>query len=152
IKNELPKTKIPFPLNFLIRNAPEPILNPVSSPNLSTPVSRGAYLVKMGSCADCHTPQDHGAPVPGMEFAGGFVLELPTGAVASANITPDPSGISYYDENLFIHAIREGQVGARPLNPAMPWWYFAKMTDDDLKAVFAYLRTVKPVQHRVDNA
>jgi hypothetical protein len=87
-----------------------------------------------------------------LDFAGGFVLKGPTGTVASANITPDPSGISYYDESLFLHAMREGRVGARQLNAAMPWWFYGKLTDDDLKSIFAYLRALKPVKHKVDNA
>jgi hypothetical protein len=89
--------------------------------------------------------------LPGLDFAGGFVLKGPWGEAASANITPDPSGISYYDEALFIRTIRTGQVQARKLNSVMPWVYFRNMTDDDLKAIFAYLRTLRPVQHRVDN-
>ena len=71
--------------------------------------------------------------------------------VASANLTPDASGIGYYHEALFVETIRTGSVGARKLNSAMPWWTFRNMTDDDLKAVFAYLRTLKPVHHDVDN-
>jgi hypothetical protein len=47
--------------------------------------------------------------------------------------------------------MRTGKVGARELNPIMPWGAMRNMTDDDLKAIFAYLRTVKPVHHRVDN-
>ena len=46
--------------------------------------------------------------------------------------------------------MRTGHVGARPLNAPMPWWFFKNMSDDDLKSIFAYLRTVKPVHHRVD--
>ncbi len=151
VRNELPQISIPFPLSFFVKNVPEPVTAPVPAPDQSTPVARGAYLVKMGSCADCHTPQERGQPIAGLDFAGGFVLQGPTGVVASANITPDPSGIPYYDENLFIHAIREGKVGARHLNAAMPWWFYGKMTEDDLKSVFAYLRTLKPVRHKVDN-
>jgi mono/diheme cytochrome c family protein len=106
----------------------------------------------MGSCSDCHTPIENGQPIAGLEFAGGFVFSLPTGVVASSNITPDPSGISYYDEKLFIRALREGKVGARQLNAAMPWYFYSGMTDQDLKSIFAYLQTVKPIKHRVDNA
>jgi mono/diheme cytochrome c family protein len=151
IRSQLPAIKIPFPLNFLIKNMPQPISAPVPAPDQSTLVARGAYLVKMGSCADCHTPSERGQPIAGLEFAGGFVMTEPIGTVASANITPDASGISYYDESLFIHAMREGKVGARQLNGIMPWWFYGKMTDDDLKSVFAYLRTLKPIKHRVDN-
>lgn len=151
VRNQLPATRIPFPSNFLTNDVPQPVTVPVPPPDQSTPVARGAYLVRMGTCADCHTPQEKGRPVEGMGFAGGLVLTGPTGKVASSNITPDASGISYYDENLFIRAMHEGRVGARTLNATMPWSFFAQMTDDDLKAVFAYLRTLKPVKHRVDN-
>src|SRR2546425_373899 len=152
VRNQLPPTTIPFPISFFIKNVPQPVSSLVPAPDQSTAVARGAYLVKMGRCADCHTPTERGQQLPGLDFAGGFVTRLPTGVVASANITPDPSGISYYDENLFIHAMREGKVGARQLNAAMPWWLYGKMTDDDLKSVFAYLRTLKPIKHHVDNA
>ena len=85
-------------------------------------------------------------------FAGGFNLKGPWGDVTGVNITPDPSGISCYDEDLFIRTLRTGHVGARPLNSIMPWAYFRNMNDDDLKAIFAFLRTVPPKQHRVDNS
>ena len=151
VRNELPKTKMPFPLNLLNNSMPEPINGPVPQPDQSTPIARGTYLVKMGSCADCHTPQEKGKPLQGLDFAGGAIFDGPMGRVASANITPDASGISYFDENLFLHSMREGKVGARQLNPAMPWVFYGKMTDDDLKSIFAFLRTLKPVNHRVDN-
>src|SRR5712664_981359 len=141
IRNSLPATNIPFPLNFLIKSAPRPLMTAVPQLDQSTPVARGAYLAKMGVCADCHTPQERGQPVAGLDFAGGFVLKGPTGTVASANITPDPSGISYYDENLFLRSIHEGRVGARTLNATMPWSFYSQMSDDDLKSLFAYLRT-----------
>jgi hypothetical protein len=66
-------------------------------------------------------------------------------------LTPDPSGISYYDEAQFLKTMHVGKVGARKISPLMPWWYFGQMNDDDLKAIFAYLRTLKPIHHRVDN-
>lgn len=75
----------------------------------------------------------------------------PPGETTSPNITPDPSGISYYDETLFLEMMRTGQVKARKLNVTMPWNLYGKMTDDDLKAIFAYLKTVPAVNHKVDN-
>ena len=73
------------------------------------------------------------------------------GTIASANITPDASGIAYYDESLFMQVMRTGYVKARKLNPLMPVDRYKGLSDDDLKAMFAFLRTVKPVKHRVDN-
>ena len=76
----------------------------------------GKYLVTIASCTECHTPRVRGEIVPGMDFSGGFMLQGPWGAAAGANLTPDPSGIGYYDEALFIQAIRTGYVKARKLN------------------------------------
>jgi mono/diheme cytochrome c family protein len=134
-------TQLIFPVNYLIRDVPEPL------------EKRGKYLVTLAGCRDCHTPQDaHGQPLPGMDFGGGFILDGPWGRVASANITPDPSGISYYDEAMFMQAIRTGLVGARKLNQIMPWHMYRGMTDEDIVAMFAYLKTLNPVRHHVDNA
>ena len=154
VRRELPKTEIIFPVKYLMRNAPEPITEPVSAADATStdPVKRGAYLVNLADCAFCHTPHVRGQAVAGMDFAGGMPLIGPWGTVASANITPDDSGIKYYDEALFIQALRSGYVRARELKPIMPYGEYAHMTDDDLKAIFAYLRTLKPVKHRVDNS
>jgi len=151
VSNQLPQTEIVFPVKYLIRNAPQPVTSPVPDAP-ADPLKRGEYLVQISGCSDCHTPQQRGQPIAGLEFAGGFELSGPFGDVTSANLTPDPSGISYYDEKTFIDAMRTGKVGARNLNPIMPWIMLRNMTDDDLKAMFAYLRTLKPVRHRVDNS
>jgi mono/diheme cytochrome c family protein len=149
VKHALPATALPFPLSRLINVAPQPVQEPVTADDRS-PEARGRYLATVAHCINCHTPKDKfGKPMPGMELAGGDSFG-PT--VVSANITPDPSGISYYDEKLFISALRTGHVGARALNSPMPWWFFKNMSDDDLRAIFAYLKTVKPVHHRVDNS
>jgi mono/diheme cytochrome c family protein len=151
VHNQLPTTKMPFPQNFLIQNVPEPVTTEVPAPDQSTEAKRGAYLVKMAACADCHTPQEKGQPLPGMAFAGGFILYEPKGPVASANITPAASGLGYYNEATFIRALREGKVGARPLHASMPWYYYTRMSDEDLGSIFAFLQTLKPVKHQLDN-
>jgi len=134
-----------------MRSAPEPVTSAVPMPDLSDPVKRGAFLARMASCADCHTPQEKGQVKPGFEFAGGLLFTTPAETVMAANITPDASGISFYDEDLFVQAIRTGKVKARSLSPIMPWYGYRNMTDEDLKAIFADLRTLKPVKHTVDN-
>jgi mono/diheme cytochrome c family protein len=152
VRNPLPQSEIIFPVKYLIRNAPQPLTAQVLPPDLSTLEKRGAYMTTMAGCADCHTPQDaHGAPLSGMDWAGGFILEGPFGRVAGANLTPDPSGIPYYDAKMFVDTIRTGSVRARKLNPIMPTEVYRGMTDEDLTSIFAYLRTVKPIRHRVDN-
>jgi mono/diheme cytochrome c family protein len=152
VRNPLPTTKIIFPVKYLIRSVPEPITEPISMPDISDQVKRGAFLVMIAGCKDCHTPMDHGAPLPNMEMSGGQIFEGPWGRVATANLTPDPSGIPYYDEALFLQTLRTGYVKARSLSPIMPWAQYSGMTDDDLKAIFAYIKTLKPIHHVVDNA
>jgi mono/diheme cytochrome c family protein len=146
------ETKIDFPVKYLIRSVPEPVTSSVSAPDSSDHVKYGQYLATLAGCGECHTRRERGEPLPGLEFAGGWLMRGDWGEVATANITPDPSGISYYDEAVFMEVMRTGYVKARALNPIMPYGQFKYLTDDDLKAIFAYLRTLKPVKHRVDNS
>jgi mono/diheme cytochrome c family protein len=142
VHNPLPQSKINFPVNLLVRGVPEPVTEPVPAP-ATDQLARGKYLVKLG--CGCHNPVDK------LPYAGGEVLGGPWGSVVSANISPDASGISYYSEAMFITTLRTGYVGARKLNSIMPFGEFKNLTDDDLKAMFAYLRTLPAVPHRVDN-
>jgi mono/diheme cytochrome c family protein len=152
-RNPLPKTQLTSSVQRRTQNKPQPITEPVLAPDLSTPVKRGAYLVNIIGCAECHTPEDEkGQTIASMRFGGGLVFEGPWGKVASANLTPDSSGIPYYNQALFIRTLRTGYVGSREINPIMPWWIFRNMTDEDLTSIFAYLQTLPPVNHRVDNS
>ena len=152
IHNQLPATEIIFPVKYLIRSAPEPIAAPVADVVSSDQLKYGTHLADQAGCIDCHTPQVRGQSVSGMDFAGGFPFTGPWGTVASSNITPDPSGIPYYDEALFLDVMRTGQVKGRQLSPVMPTMVYKNLTDDDLKAIFGFLRTTKSVKHRVDNS
>ncbi len=79
----------------------------------------------------------------------------PWGVSYAANLTPDDTGIGAWTESQFFKAIREGKSkgmdGTRPLLPPMPWPAYRNMSDDDLKAVFAYLKSVKPIKNVVPN-
>ena len=152
VRNAVPKTEIIFPVKYIMRNDPQPVTAPVPSPNVSDPIKRGGFLVNLIGCADCHTPVDnHHIPIPDMDFSGGQVFQTPWGIIASANITPDASGISYYDQGIFIKSMRTGTVGARELNKTMPWSVLRNLTDEDLAGMFAYLKTLKPIRHLVDS-
>ena len=152
VRNALPKTKIIFPVKYIIQNDPQPLTTTVPSPDVSDPVKRGRFLVNLIGCGDCHTPVDsHHLSIAGMEFSGGQVFHTAWGTVASSNLTSDPSGIPYYDEATFIKAMRTGTVQARELNKTMPWSVLRNLTDEDLAGIFVYLKTLKPVTHRVDN-
>jgi len=153
IPHQLPRTQVPFPLSRLINSAPRPIVTPVPAPDRSTAAKRGEYIVALSACADCHTPADsRGQRIAGLEFAGGFPLQDVNGRAASANLTSSPSGIPYYNEELFVEVMRTGRVKARELRSLMPWAYYRRMTDEDLKSVFAFLQELKPIKHSVDNS
>jgi mono/diheme cytochrome c family protein len=148
VHNPLPKTNIPAERKRTLEVI-EPLVNPVPQPDMSNPVKRGAYLARVADCAGCHTAWE--APlVPGF-YAGGNMLEHGKEKIFSANLTPDSTGIGYYDDALFISTIRTGQVKARKLSSIMPWIVFRNLNDDDLKDLFAYLRARRPVHHLVDN-
>ena len=98
------------------------------------------------------------APAPGQApwlmalAATGTAYAGPWGVSFTANLTPDNNtGIGIWNEELFIKTLRTGKHWgtSRPILPPMPWFNYAKMTDDDLKAVYAYLRTIKPISNHV---
>jgi len=151
IRRKMPPTVLPPALRAALK--PLPPAGHVSPPNPKDPVARGKYLVKLGNCTGCHTPLDENfQPLPGMYLAGGRVFVGPFGRVASLNLTPDPSSPIYAaDLQRFIRTIRTGEDGARLLSTFMPWGYYRHLTDSDLEAIYAYLRTISPVKHEVDN-
>jgi mono/diheme cytochrome c family protein len=153
VRNPLPQTRIPLGRRINYADMPQPITAPVPQPDLSNDVKRGEYLANVADCVGCHTSWYHpDAPMFAKLFAGGNAIpESEARVIVSPNITFDASGISYYDENLFISVMRTGHVKARVLNPVMPWLWYGKLNDTDLKAIFAYLRSQTPVKHLVDN-
>lgn len=125
-------------------------------PHESDQVKYGAYLVSMAGCTDCHTPYVKGQPDFSREFAGGNTFTVGTFKVTAANITPDSTtGIGAWDVegfmNKFIVCREEKGYNYNPgkTNTVMPIVDYAGMKDDDLKAIYAYLRTVKPVKNSV---
>jgi mono/diheme cytochrome c family protein len=153
VRNPLPPSAVPFPLSRLINEVPTPITAPVTA-DLSTPVKRGEYIVTIAVCADCHTTRDDQGNAPkGMDFAGGTLMPFEgRRTVATANLTPAVNGIPYYTEELFIEAFRTGKVRSRTLDAMMPIAAYKQMTDQDLKDIFAFLKTLPPVDHFVDNS
>jgi mono/diheme cytochrome c family protein len=153
IRNPLPPSAVPFPLNRLIAGVPQPVDGPVTA-DLSTPEKRGEHIAKIAICADCHTTRDDQGTLPaGLDFAGGTAMAFEgRKTIYTANITPSVNGIPYYTEALFIEVMRTGKVKARELDPMMPTMFYRHMTDQDLKDLFAYLKTLKPVEHYVDNS
>src|SRR3981081_230677 len=102
----------------------------------------GRQLAALGDCAVCHTVAN------GIINAGGRPLEAPFGPIYSTNITSDPeTGIGAWSYPAFERAMREGiHRDGRHLYPAFPYTHFAKATDADLQALYAYLMAQAPVR------
>jgi len=157
IGGSYPAAHLNFPMNLIVCTIPQPYA-PSPAPDRANTVAYGQYLTTIAGCAECHTPRQKGAPVAGMELAGGMDFALPRGGVVhSANITPDPkTGIGAWSRDAFISRFqnfRPGQpqpkVAPGEFNTVMPWTMYAGMSDEDLGAIYAYLRTVKPIAHQV---
>lgn len=146
VKKQRQRTEIDIPVRWFLKAGPRPLTEPVAAPDLSTPAARGKYLATLGDCHGCHTPvNERHEPLPGMEYAGGQEFRGPFGLTRAANITPHASGIAHYNEELFVRTMRTGNIGGRRVHSLMPWHLLRNMTDEDLKAVWAYLQTIKPV-------
>jgi mono/diheme cytochrome c family protein len=105
-------------------------------------VKRGATLAALGNCTTCHT-------VPGGKaFAGGRGIPTPFGTIHATNITPDPeTGIGLWSEEAFQRSMRKGvDREGNHLYPAFPYDHFTLVTDEDNKALYAYLMTREPVE------
>ncbi|QBP78258.1 c-type cytochrome [Herbaspirillum huttiense] len=105
-------------------------------------ILRGRYVARLGDCVACHT-QDKSKPM-----AGGLALETPFGKLYSTNITPDrQTGIGQYSFAQFDRVMREGVTAdGRHLYPAMPYPSYAKMSEEDMRALYVYLmQAVKPL-------
>lgn len=109
-------------------------------------VERGRYLATAADCGSCHT-------IPGSDhpFSGGRPIETPFGVLVAPNITPDrETGIGAWSDDEFDAAVRKGvRRDGKRLYPAMPFPYFARMAQEDVKDIRAYLSTVEPVHNPV---
>ena len=152
IRNQLPRTAIPpEAIRDLDLNVLEPItrLRQGFGEATADPVQRGRRLASLAGCGGCHTswytPRN-----PGL-FGGGNHIERSGRKTYSANITFAASGLAHYDAALFREVMRTGRMKGRELSPLMPWIVFRNLSDDDLDALFAYLKAMPPVKHVIDN-
>jgi Cytochrome c len=120
-------------------------------------IAYGAYMTTIAACFDCHTPMIKGAFDFKHAFSGGQVFDLTSFKVAGANITPDSStGIGTWNEERFVNrftAYRKEEAYnfvAGKQNTIMPLTFYAGMKDDDLRAIYAFLRTLPPQSHKVE--
>ena len=117
---------------------------PIATANLSEEelIARGEYLTVAGNCASCHTTSD------GEFMAGGLSFATPFGTLYSTNITPDPeTGIGNWSDWDFLNSMRHGvRPNGEHLYPAFPYTSFTKVPNEDIAAMFAYLRSIPPIK------
>ena len=158
IESTIPPSVSAFPMNFIINTIPQqPAFTPI--PPKEELLRYGEYLTNASLCMDCHTVQLKGEYQMDQYMAGGFEIPLPTGGIVrSANITPDKkTGIGNWTEAQFVARFKQyadstyqsPAVAAGEFNTYMPWTNYSNMKEEDLKAIFAYLQSIKPVENLV---
>jgi len=119
----------------------------------SDQVARGKYLVTIMSCTDCHTPGYFLGKPDNARFLGGSDVgfKIPPGVFHGPNLTPDKeTGLGNWTDEQIVTAIRTGKrPDGRELVPVMPYHAFAHLTDPDVKAIVAFLRTIPAVKNKV---
>ena len=134
-------------MSSALRAADPPAAAPETAPAAPAPLSpeaakieAGRYLAVAGNCTSCHTRAD------GEPFSGGVEFKTDFGTISSTNLTPDKAaGIGEWTEAQFVRAMREGvDDEGQHLYPAFPYTAFTKISDADLSALFAYLKSLAP--------
>lgn len=117
-------------------------------------LGRGEYLARhVAGCGECHTPRDAQGNLDMSRWMGGVPalfdlapLDDDTGAISAPNLTPHASGLGRWSDAQVLRAIRDGVSGnGRPLAPLMPSYAYHAMSDDDARAVVAYLRSLRAI-------
>lgn len=156
IENKVPDRKIDFPMNFIVNTIPAKASFVVKPPKSDT-IKYGAYLVNAAACMECHTPVKKGQVIPKLAFSGGRDFNMPNGIVNSANITSDKTtGIGGWTAEEFVTRFKAYDnpanlptMTANDVNTVMPWTMLGGMDTSDLRSIFAYLQTVKPIKNEV---
>jgi mono/diheme cytochrome c family protein len=158
IKNNVPPSEPEFPMSLILNTIPKDAAF-TERPQKAINATYGAYLVNAAACAECHTNAIKGNKVEGMDFAGGREFNFPgPKKIVSSNITPDKeTGIGYWTEDAFVSKFKtfedktklQDYKSPADYQPVMPWNMYAGMDTVDLKAIFAYLKTLKPIKNKV---
>jgi hypothetical protein len=157
ITADYPKSTLDFPLNIIVHTMPQKATLS-AKPDSKDTLKYGEYLVQSAACKECHSKDEKGTLIAGLEFAGGREFKTGGSTVRSANITPDAStGLGKWDSAAFIARFKAysdpsqaPKVGPKDFQTVMPWWQYAKMSEGDLASIYAYLKTLKPINQKVD--
>lgn len=159
IVNEVPESMSKFPMNFILNTIPKNA-EPGKIPSKSDKAAYGAYLSNASGCVECHTQVDKGQIIQDLKYSGGREFQFPDGSVLrTPNITPDQeTGIGKWTEQEFIKKFKSFSDSAYvpptvppgEFNSIMPWTMYAGMTEEDLSALYSYLRTVPARKNYVE--
>ncbi len=157
VKHDVQPAEADFPVNFIINTMPTQA-NLTKRPSETDVVDYGRYVATAAGCVECHSKREKGTKVPGTEYGGGMEFIMPNGITTSANISPDKTnGIGSWTADAFVKRFKAyadstykpHKVGPKDMNTAMPWMMYAGMKETDLRAIFAYLQTVTPLDNKV---
>ncbi|HTH82189.1 MAG TPA: c-type cytochrome [Mucilaginibacter sp.] len=156
IEASYPKSTVDFPLNIIMHTMPEKATLG-TKPDPKDTVKYGEYLVQSAACQECHSQDDKGKYLPGLQFAGGKEFKVNGNTLRTANISPDAAtGIGSWTKQQFITRFKAYndrskavKVGKKDFQTIMPWYQYSQMTEGDLASIYAYLRTVTPVKNAV---
>lgn len=142
VANAVPKSvyRMPLPPSY------GPPLKQVKAPPAKDLRRHGQYLVEIAHCMECHTPRDEkGQLIMSRLGAGGETFKGPWGVSVSRNLTPDESGLKHWTDAQIAQTIRTGiRPDGQALKPPMGFGFYSKINDADMKAIVAYLRSLKP--------
>jgi mono/diheme cytochrome c family protein len=150
-----PKSTLDFPLNILVHTMPQKAALG-TKPDERDTINYGKYLVQSAACQECHSQDDKGTLIAGLEFGGGKQFTVNGNTLRSANISTDKvTGIGNWTKQQFLARFKAfgdntaPHVEKQDFQTIMPWWQYSKMNENDLSSIYAYLRTVKPVKNTV---
>ena len=162
VHSGVPAKHIDFPVNLFVKFAPKPLDGPVNAPDPQKDhIAYGGYLVRIGGCIECHSPHDDkNNLIADKALSGGWQMIGPWGRNFTPNLTPHPT------DSYLGRATREEFIGRfksfeamnamnapeapKGRNTVMPWLPFSHMTEDDLGAIYDYLKTLKPIANKVN--
>ncbi len=149
------KSKADFPFNIIMKTLPSKA-NFTKRPDPEDQIAYGGYLTTISGCAECHTKFENGSFI-GERLAGGREFEFPEAILVTPNLTPDPSGIGNWTKEMFVQRFKmygkdyvPEKVKPGDFQTIMPWIMYADMKEQDLEAIYAYLKSLKPVENFVE--
>jgi mono/diheme cytochrome c family protein len=151
-----PKSEADFPMDLIMRTMPvKSELAEKPSPN--DQIAYGKYMFTAAACGDCHTKFEKGEFI-GPLGGGGREMEMPGGILRTPNLTPHETGIGHYTKESFINRFKSyAEVSSlakvdpvRDFQTIMPWYMYSGMTEEDLGAIFEFLKTLEPHNNPVE--